>query len=218
MAIMRNLKKQLFNMIESVKIYSIYYLLLLSLLYIGNKNHYFKYYETKSSTLLILLFGIIIMLSLTLPMQFQISGFRDAIHSSTTRKSFYMSTQIFKIVLSIFTLVLYLIFNFALTKLFNYNGFFKEAITSSLFIFSSVLFASTLAEFFGNIVNIVGKSLIFIILNVMASCTFILAMIFSFQDRKPIFFYNPYISFIILSISILISIVNWFLIKKCSLK
>lgn len=218
MAIIRNLKRQLINMIGITKTYTIFYLGLLMYLSMFRGIHNFEYYQTKINPLTIILFGIIVMWSLSFPMQFQISGFRDAINFSVTRKSFYIANQIFKIILSIFTLALYLIFNVALTKMFSYNGFFKEAINFSFLIFSSVLLASTLAELFGNIVNLSGKPLIFTVLNIMVSSIFMLAIIFSFKDREITYFYNPYINFIILLLSILISIVNWFLIKKCSFK
>jgi len=214
----RNLKRGLFEMIEIFKAYIIFSLVLFInfiIQFVIRKGIGLEKILSSSNTHVIIIISLIWALAFT--MRFQVAGFRDAIGFSTTRKSFYITVQIFKIIFSIFTLLMCLLYNAVISKIFN-----SIINLSPLVIFSSTLFMASLGEMLGNFINMFNKTVLgiklIIITIIIVSMSLSLLTIVIISGGINIDLHITSISFTALSVSVFLSIINWFLIKKCSLK
>lgn len=212
----RNLKIGTGFVITTIKGFIIAYLMFLIYIYLFINSNIIPAYELNNKYDVFIKISIIVVFDSCwqIFVQFQSYAFKDALTFSITRKSFYISSQILKFVLCISLSLLYLLFYNVLNIIFNFN---RQIIDLAFLLFASTIFIISINELCINIINLVGRTKVFSILNfIIGFSSMIIISIITLENiEKSKFTY--FICTILLLTSIVISIISWLLLKRCSL-
>lgn len=212
----RNLKIGTGFVITTIKGFIIAYLMFLIYIYLFINSNIIPAYELNNKYDVFIKISIIVVFDSCwqIFVQFQSYAFKDALTFSITRKSFYISSQILKFVLCISLSLLYLLFYNVLNIIFNFN---RQIIDLGFLLFASTIFIISINELCINIINLVGRTKVFSILNfIIGFSSMIIISIITLENiEKSKFTY--FICTILLLTSIVISIISWLLLKRCSL-
>lgn len=156
----------------------------------------------------------------------QVLCLKKAISFSSTRKSFFIATQILKFIHSIEFFLIFLCCVYIMSVLFKTYDYLNFILDSKLVFIAGLLFLSCLGEFFGNIMAKFGLIafiiMLFIIIIVSGGVGALsgigLYRNFNILDLLDSFNFNLIIIIVFIVLGVLLSIIDWFQLKKYCVK